>query len=232
MAFAYYVVFPLVFAFLTGTAPEGVTVATDISKYLDFILTLFFAFGMAFEVPIATIILVWMGITTPKNLARKRPYIIVAAFVIGMLYDNPKAPDYVADVQYGALGVCRARGFDLLIHPCDGQSPTLVEEILDLHQQATVDGVEPEIGGQDEQRHDAGDDFAHFLVQQRLTARDRHHRRAVHGEGHAVEGFGEPGSEFAHKVDVCRTHRDYTFTPMQQIAVDQALPEFCCITGL
>jgi LacI family transcriptional regulator len=61
-------------------------------------------------------------------------------FVIGMLYDNPKAPDYVADVQYGALGVCRARGFDLLIHPCDGQSPTLVDEILDLHQQATVDG--------------------------------------------------------------------------------------------
>ena len=61
-------------------------------------------------------------------------------FVIGMLYDNPKAPDYVADVQYGALDVCRARGFDLLIHPCDGQSPHLVEEILDLHQQATVDG--------------------------------------------------------------------------------------------
>ena len=89
MLFAYYVVFPLVFAFLTGTAPEGVTVATDISKYLDFILTLFFAFGMAFEVPIATIILVWMGITSPEKLAEKRPYIIVGAFLLGMLLTPP-----------------------------------------------------------------------------------------------------------------------------------------------
>lgn len=62
------------------------------------------------------------------------------AFVIGMLYDNPKAPDYVADVQYGALRICQSRGYDLLIHPCDAQSPGLVDEILDLHQQATVDG--------------------------------------------------------------------------------------------
>ncbi len=62
-------------------------------------------------------------------------------FVIGMLYDNPKAPDYVADVQYGALRVCRTRGYDLLIHPCDAQSPTLVDEILDLHHRATVDGL-------------------------------------------------------------------------------------------
>ena len=89
MVFAYYVVFPLVFAFLTGTAPEGVAVATDISKYLDFILTLFFAFGMAFEVPVATIILVWMGITTPEKMAEKRPYIIVGAFLLGMLLTPP-----------------------------------------------------------------------------------------------------------------------------------------------
>ena len=89
MVFAYYVVFPLVFAFLTSTAPEGVAVATDISKYLDFILTLFFAFGMAFEVPIATIILVWMGVTTPDKLAEKRPYIIVGAFLLGMLLTPP-----------------------------------------------------------------------------------------------------------------------------------------------
>ncbi len=89
MLFAYYVVFPLVFAFLTSTAPEGITVATDISKYLDFILTLFFAFGMAFEVPIATIILVWMGITSPEKLAEKRPYIIVGAFLLGMLLTPP-----------------------------------------------------------------------------------------------------------------------------------------------
>ncbi len=89
MLFAYYVVFPLVFAFLTGTAPEGVEVATDITNYLDFILTLFFAFGMAFEVPIATIILVWMGATTPEKLVAKRPYIIVGAFAVGMLLTPP-----------------------------------------------------------------------------------------------------------------------------------------------
>lgn len=89
MVFAYYVVFPLVFAFLTSAAPEGVTVATDISKYLDFILTLFFAFGMAFEIPIATIILVWMGVTTPDKLAEKRPYIIVGVFLFGMLLTPP-----------------------------------------------------------------------------------------------------------------------------------------------
>ena len=89
MAFAFYVVFPLVFGFLTSTAPEGVAVMTDISKYLDFVLKLFFAFGIAFEVPIATILLVLAGITTPDDLANKRAYIIVAAFVIGMLLTPP-----------------------------------------------------------------------------------------------------------------------------------------------
>ena len=87
--FAYLVVFPLVFAFLTGVAPEGVAVMTDITHYLDFVLTLFFAFGLAFEVPIATIVLVLAGATTPENLAGKRPYVIVGAFVIGMLLTPP-----------------------------------------------------------------------------------------------------------------------------------------------
>ncbi len=91
IAFAYYVVFPLVFGFLSQAAPEGVTVMTDISKYLDFVLTLFFAFGLSFEVPIITIILVWTGITTPKELAEKRPYVIVGAFVIGMFLTPPDA---------------------------------------------------------------------------------------------------------------------------------------------
>ncbi len=89
MAFAFYVVFPLVFGFLTSTAPEGVTVMTDISKYLDFVLKLFFAFGVAFEVPIATILLVLAGVTTADDLAAKRAYIIVAAFVVGMLLTPP-----------------------------------------------------------------------------------------------------------------------------------------------
>jgi len=88
-AFAYFVVFPLIFAFFTGTAPEGVAVMTDISRYLDFVLTLFFAFGLAFEVPIATILVVWTGMTTPEALASKRPYIIVGAFSLGMLLTPP-----------------------------------------------------------------------------------------------------------------------------------------------
>lgn len=89
MAFSYYVVFPLVFSFFTSTAPEGVTIATDISSYLDFVLKLFFAFGLAFEIPIATLVLCWTGATTPKKLKEKRPYIVVGAFVIGMLLTPP-----------------------------------------------------------------------------------------------------------------------------------------------
>lgn len=89
VAFAYYVVFPLVFGFLTSTAPEGVTMATDISSYLDFVLTIFMAFGICFEVPVAIILLCWSGVTTPDDLRAKRPYIIVAAFVIGMLLTPP-----------------------------------------------------------------------------------------------------------------------------------------------
>jgi len=91
VAFAYFVVFPLVFGFLTAAAPAGVAVMTDISKYLDFVLTLFFAFGITFEVPIFTIVLVWTGLTTPQSLAEKRPYIIVAAFIIGMFLTPPDA---------------------------------------------------------------------------------------------------------------------------------------------
>ena len=89
MAFAYFVVFPLVFAFLTSTAPEGIQISTDMGSYLDFVMTLFFAFGVAFEVPIATIILVWLGITTPESLGRKRPYVIVGTFVVGMFLTPP-----------------------------------------------------------------------------------------------------------------------------------------------
>lgn len=91
VAFAYYVVFPLVFAFLTKTAPEGVAIATDISSYLDFVLALFLAFGICFEVPVAIVLLCWSGVTTPADLRKKRPYIIVAAFFIGMLLTPPDA---------------------------------------------------------------------------------------------------------------------------------------------
>ncbi len=89
MIFAFYVVFPLIFAFFTATAPDGVNVMTDISRYLDFVLKLFFAFGLAFEVPIATIIFVITGMTSAEKLIQKRPYIIVAAFILGMLLTPP-----------------------------------------------------------------------------------------------------------------------------------------------
>ncbi|QSA96146.1 twin-arginine translocase subunit TatC [Methylococcus sp. EFPC2] len=89
MAFAYYVVFPLIFGFMTAAAPVGVTVMTDISQYLDFVLTIFFAFGISFEVPIATILLVWSGIVSREDMAEKRPYVIVGAFIIGMLLTPP-----------------------------------------------------------------------------------------------------------------------------------------------
>ena len=88
-AFAYFIVFPLVFGFLTHTAPQGVEVMTDISRYLDFVLTLFFAFGIAFEVPVAVVLLVWTGVVDPQSLKKKRAYVIVGAFVIGMLLTPP-----------------------------------------------------------------------------------------------------------------------------------------------
>jgi sec-independent protein translocase protein TatC len=83
------VVFPLVFGFFTRVAPEGVTVMTDISKYLDFVTTLFLAFGITFEVPIAVIILVATGMTTIEKLAKMRGYVLVGAFAMGMLLTPP-----------------------------------------------------------------------------------------------------------------------------------------------
>ncbi|MCG6942415.1 MAG: twin-arginine translocase subunit TatC [Thiohalocapsa sp.] len=89
MVFAYFVVFPLVFAFFASVTPEGVAQMPDIAFYLEFVLKLFFAFGVAFEIPIATILLVAVGATTPEALAQKRPYVIVGVFVVGMLLTPP-----------------------------------------------------------------------------------------------------------------------------------------------
>ncbi|ELY2498373.1 Sec-independent protein translocase subunit TatC [Cronobacter muytjensii] len=89
MAFAYFIVFPLAFGFLTKTAPVGVVVSTDITSYLDFVMALFMAFGVSFEVPVAIVLLCWMGVTTPQDLREKRPYVLVGAFVVGMLLTPP-----------------------------------------------------------------------------------------------------------------------------------------------
>ncbi len=88
-AFAYFVVFPLIFAFFTSVGPEDVAIMTDINSYLNFVLKLFFAFGIAFEIPIAAVLMIWAGLTTPEDLARKRPYIIVGCFIFGMLLTPP-----------------------------------------------------------------------------------------------------------------------------------------------
>ncbi|MEJ2602744.1 MAG: twin-arginine translocase subunit TatC [Gammaproteobacteria bacterium] len=89
IAFAYFVVFPLMFGFFTNIAPSEVAVMTDIAAYLDFITTIFFAFGLAFEVPIATVLLVWAGFTTPEKLGKARPFVFLGAFVAGMLLTPP-----------------------------------------------------------------------------------------------------------------------------------------------
>ena len=88
-AFAYFVVFPLIFAFFTSVGPEDIQIMTDINSYLNFVLKLFFAFGLAFEIPIAAVIMIWSGVTTADDLARKRPYIIVGCFIFGMLLTPP-----------------------------------------------------------------------------------------------------------------------------------------------
>ena len=89
IAFAYFVVFPLLFGFFTSIAPQGVAVMTDIGRYLDFVVTLFIAFGLSFELPIAILLMVWSGLVDVHTLAEKRPYIVVGCFVIGMLLTPP-----------------------------------------------------------------------------------------------------------------------------------------------
>lgn len=89
IAFAYFVVFPLIFGFMTAVAPDGVEVMTDISSYLSFITLIVLAFGLAFEVPVATVLIVWTGLTTPKKLAKARPYVFLGAFIVGMFLTPP-----------------------------------------------------------------------------------------------------------------------------------------------
>ncbi|WP_066960181.1 twin-arginine translocase subunit TatC [Microbulbifer sp. Q7] len=89
MAFAYFVVFPLIFEFFISSAHADIKVMPDIRSYLDLALKLFFAFGFAFEIPIATVLLIWSGAVSAKELARKRPYVIVACFAMGMLLTPP-----------------------------------------------------------------------------------------------------------------------------------------------
>ena len=89
IAFAYFVVFPLIFNFFVATTPEGVDFQPDIRLFLDFALTIVLAFGLAFEVPVATVLVVWTGLTTPEKLGKARPYCFLGAFVVGMFLTPP-----------------------------------------------------------------------------------------------------------------------------------------------
>jgi sec-independent protein translocase protein TatC len=89
VAFAYFIVFPLIFAFFTQLLPDDIRMATDITSYLNFVLKLFLGFGLAFEIPVAVIILCWLGVTNVQALKQKRPYLIVVAFILGMLLTPP-----------------------------------------------------------------------------------------------------------------------------------------------
>ncbi|MBI1175406.1 MAG: twin-arginine translocase subunit TatC [Sideroxydans sp.] len=89
MAFAYFLVFPIVFGFITANAPQGVAVMTDIEKYLGFVMTMFVAFGVTFQVPVAVVVLVHMGMVTTAKLKEARPYVIVGAFVVGAIFTPP-----------------------------------------------------------------------------------------------------------------------------------------------
>jgi sec-independent protein translocase protein TatC len=89
IAFAYWLVFPVMFTFFNAVAPAGVTVMTDINHYLDFVLSIFFAFGIVFEVPIATFVLVWSGLVKLETLCKNRSYVFLGAFVIGMFITPP-----------------------------------------------------------------------------------------------------------------------------------------------
>jgi sec-independent protein translocase protein TatC len=89
MTFAYFLVFPLIFGFFAAATPEGVSMMTDIASYLDFVMTLFFAFGVAFEIPVAVVLLVWIGVVDVGYLRKVRPYVIIGCFVVGMVLTPP-----------------------------------------------------------------------------------------------------------------------------------------------
>ena len=87
--FTYFLVLPLVFSFFTSSVPEGILVMTDISRYLDFVLSMMFAFSFAFEIPVFIFLLIWSGVSTPESLSKKRPYVIIGCFGVGMFITPP-----------------------------------------------------------------------------------------------------------------------------------------------
>ena len=136
MLFAYFIVFPLVFGFFTKVTPEGVAVMTDISRYLDFVTKLFIAFGVAFEVPVLTFVLVMTGVTTVEKLSGARSYVIVAAFVVGMLLTPP---DVISQILLAIpvwllfeLGLLMSKIVNKRVAPEDRRFRAMTDEEMDL----------------------------------------------------------------------------------------------------
>jgi sec-independent protein translocase protein TatC len=128
ITFAYFVVFPLMFGFFTSIAPEGVEVQTDIAQFLDFVTMIVLAFGLAFEVPIATVLIVWTGLTNVEKLKKARPYVFLGAFVVGMFLTPPDvfSQTLLAVPVYFLyeLGIVMARVFSIREEPEPGAEPT------------------------------------------------------------------------------------------------------------
>lgn len=148
MSFAYFLVFPVVFGFLAGATPEGVNFAPDIGAYLDFVMTLFLAFGVTFEVPVVVILLVLTNMVTTQKLREGRPYVIVGAFVIGAIFTPP---DVISQIMLAVplwllyeLGIVLA-GFLRKIKPVQKEEPVSDYEPLTYEEmEAELDRIEAE----------------------------------------------------------------------------------------
>ncbi|MEX2125943.1 MAG: twin-arginine translocase subunit TatC [Woeseia sp.] len=128
ITFAYFLVFPLMFGFFTAIAPEGVEVQTDIAQFLDFVTMVALAFGLAFEVPIAVVLIVWTGLVTIEKLRQARPYVFLGAFVVGMFLTPPDvfSQTLLAVPVYllYELGIVMARVFSVRNEPEPGAEPS------------------------------------------------------------------------------------------------------------
>lgn len=146
MAFAYFFVFPVVFGFIVGIAPQGVAVMTDIGKYLDFVITLFFAFGITFEVPIVVVALAKMGLVSVAQFKEARPYVIVGAFVIGAIFTPP---DVISQIML-AVPLWLLYELGILVAGWIAKKSTVEEEsyqpLSDEAMEAELDSIE---AGQD-----------------------------------------------------------------------------------
>ncbi len=147
MAFAYFLVFPVVFGFIVGIAPQGVAVMTDIGKYLDFVITLFLAFGLTFEVPIVVVALATMGLVEVAKFREARPYVIVGAFVIGAIFTPP---DVVSQIMLAVplwllyeLGVVVA-GWMVRNKADQTEGDEVYRPLSDVEMEAELDRIEEE----------------------------------------------------------------------------------------